>query len=90
MNKQYEVYEFRYIDKKSKEIKTILASNVDEADLIIEIYNEYNDKFYDRKRFKFKKKVIVSITPKVLENQQRDTAEQERQNRINKLNNNIK
>ena len=36
-----------------------------------------NDKVYDRKRFRFKKKVLVTIPPKVLESQQKDTAEQE-------------
>lgn len=82
MNKEYIIYEFTYIDKKTKETKTILASNVDEADLIIDIHNQDNDKVYDRKRFRFKKKVLVTIPPKVLESQQKDTAEQERLNRI--------
>ena len=82
MNKEFEIFEFKYIDKPSKEIKTIYARNEDIADLIIEVYNTCSTKLYDRKRFGFKKKIIVNIDPQVLEFQQMDTAEQELNSRI--------
>lgn len=82
MDTEYKMYEYTYVDKKSKEIKVVLASNVDIADLIIDIYNQHNDKVYNRKKFRFKKQVLVKVPPYVLENQQKDTAEQELRTRI--------
>jgi len=85
MAKDYVIYEFTYIDKKTKEKKVIFASNVDTADLIIDIHNQFNTFMFDRKKFRFKRKVLVSVPPSVLEHQQLDTAEQERQTRIDKI-----
>ena len=74
--KEYEIFEFRFIDKKSKDIISIYASTQDNAELILDVINECNEKQYERKKIGFKKKVIVNIEPKTLEMQQRDTEEQ--------------
>ena len=74
--KEYEIFEFRFKDKASKEIISIYASTQDNAEIILDVINECNDKRYERKKIGFKKKVIVNIEPKVLEMQQRDTEEQ--------------
>ena len=84
MEKEYEIFEFTYVVKKKKITKKILAGSVDVADLIIDIYNQHNDVVYEHKRFGFKKKVIVPSPVEVLEAQQKDTAEQELQNRIDR------
>ena len=70
--------------KKTKETKKIFAGSIDAADLIIDLYNQHSDKVYEHKRFGFKKKVITSYPIEVLEAQQKDTAEQELLNRIEK------
>lgn len=76
-NIDYEIYEFKYIDKASKDIISIYARDKDKAELILDIINTCNDKAYERKKIGFQKKVLINIEPEVLELQQKDTAEQE-------------
>ena len=76
-NKEYEIFEFRFIDKASKDIISIYATTQDNAELILDIINTCNDKAYERKKIGFKRKVLVNIEPKAFELQQRDTQEQE-------------
>ena len=86
--KLYEIYEFRFVDKASKEIISIYALDQDNAEIILDIINTCNDKSYERKRFGFKRKVLVNIEPKAYVLQQKDTAEQELYFRKKKINKN--
>lgn len=82
MKKEYEMFEFKYVCKKTKENLNIYARNEDKADSIVDIYNKDREELFERKRVGFKKKILVNIEPEVLENQQIDTIEQKLNNGI--------
>ena len=72
----YRILEFRYIDKKTKEIKSIYAQDEEVANYIIGLYNQLSAYNYVKKYFGFKKKVYVSMEPNLLVTQEIDTAQQ--------------
>ena len=71
-----EMFEFRYVDKKKKEKKSIYAREETFAEYVIGLYNQISEYNFVKKKFGFKKKVLVSIDPAELEDQQMDTAQQ--------------
>ena len=76
IKKIYEVYEFKFIDKKKKETLLIYAKEEETALKILDIYNTDNDFTFDKPRFGYQKIVRIEMNPTDLVNQQMDTAEQ--------------
>ena len=76
VKKIYEVYEFKFIDKKKKETLLIYAKEEETALKILDIYNTDNDFTFDKPRFGYQKIVRIEMNPSDLINQQIDTAEQ--------------
>ena len=76
IKKIYEVYEFKFVDKKKKETLLIYAKEEETALKILDIYNTDNDFIFDKPRFGYQKIVRIEINPTDLVNQQMDTAEQ--------------
>ena len=76
IKKIYEVYEFKFIDKKKKETLLIYAKEEETALKILDIYNTDNDFIFDKPRFGYQKIVRIEMNPTDLVNQQMDTAEQ--------------
>lgn len=76
IKKIYEVYEFKFVDKKKKETLLIYAKEEETALKILDIYNTDNDFTFDKPRFGYQKIVRIEMNPTDLVNQQMDTAEQ--------------
>ena len=76
IKKIYEVYEFKFVDKKKKETLLIYAKEEETALKILDIYNTDNDFTFDKPRFGYQKIVRIEMEPTDLVNQQMDTAEQ--------------
>lgn len=76
IKKIYEVYEFKFVDKKKKETLLIYAKEEETALKILDIYNTDNDFIFDKPRFGYQKIVRIEMNPTDLVNQQMDTAEQ--------------
>lgn len=76
IKKIYEVYEFKFVDKKKKETLLIYAKEEEIALKILDIYNTDNDFIFDKPRFGYQKIVRIEMNPTDLVNQQMDTAEQ--------------
>lgn len=76
IKKIYEVYEFKFVDKKKKETLLIYAKEEETALKILDIYNTDNDFTFDKPRFGYQKIVRIEMDPTDLVNQQMDTAEQ--------------
>ena len=76
IKKIYEIYEFKFVDKKKKETLLIYAKEEETALKILDIYNTDNDFLFDKPRFGYQKIVRIDINPIDLVNQQIDTAEQ--------------
>ena len=71
MEELFEIYEFRFIDKKTKSKCVIYARKEETAMKIISLFNEKIDTYYwEKKRFRFKKLVYTSIPPYELEQEQ--------------------
>ena len=76
VKKIYEVYEFKFVDKKKKETLLIYAKEEETALKILDIYNTDNDFVFTKPRFGYQKIIRIEMDPTVLVNQQMDTAEQ--------------
>ena len=76
IKKIYEIYEFKFKDKKKKEELLIYAKEEETALKILELYNLDNCFYFEKPRWGHKKIVRIEIEPSVLEEQQLDTAEQ--------------
>ena len=82
IKKIYEIYEFKFVDKKKKETLLIYAKEEETALKILDIYNTDNDFTFDKPRFGYQKIVRIEMNPTDLVNQQIDTAEQKLIERI--------
>lgn len=79
---QFELYEFRYIDKETKTGFCVYARKEETAKQIIDIENDHNVYHYVKPRFRrFKKKYISEQPPYELEQEQIETAEKRRKKR---------
>ena len=76
IKKVYEVYEFKFKDKKKKEELLIYAKEEETALKILNLYNQDNVYFFEKPRWGYQKIVRIEIEPSVLDEQQIDTAEQ--------------
>ena len=71
---QFEIYEFRFVDKKTKLKAVVFARTEETAYRIINIWNEFDDHYHWVKaRFRFKKKYMTYIPPYELEQEQENT-----------------
>ena len=71
---QFEMYQFRFVDKKTKMHAAIYARTEETAYRIINIWNEFDDHYHWVKaRFRFKKKYMTYIPPYELEQEQEET-----------------
>lgn len=78
---QFELYEFRYIDKETRTGFCVYARDEETADKIITIENSCNVYHYVKPKFRFKKKYISEQPPYELEQEQIETAEKRRKKR---------
>ena len=76
IKKVYEVYEFKFKDKKKKEELLIYAKEEETALKILELYNLDNIFHFEKPRWGYQKIVRIEIEPSALVEQQLDTAEQ--------------
>ena len=76
IKKIYEIYEFKFKDKKKKEELLIYAKEEETALKILELYNLDNFFYFEKPRWGYQKIVRIEIEPSVLVEQQLDTAEQ--------------
>ena len=76
IKKVYEVYEFKFKDKKKKEELLIYAKEEETALKILELYNLDNCFYFEKPRWGYQKIVRIEIEPSDLVEQQLDTAEQ--------------
>ncbi|MCF0117444.1 MAG: hypothetical protein HUJ61_05280 [Bacilli bacterium] len=84
MSEEFEVYEFRYIDKETKQGFCVYARTIETADQIITIENENNVYHYIKPRFrKFKRKYITEQPPYDLELEQLEVVTARRNKRLN-------
>ena len=73
MDDLFTMYEFRFVDKKSKLGAVIYARNEEIAVNIINMWNEFQDIYhFIKKRFGFKKKFYTLTAPYELEQAQID------------------
>lgn len=79
---QYEVYEFRYIDKETKTGFCVYARTEEKAQEIIDIENDHNVYNYVKPKFrKFKRKFLSGKPPYELEQEQIEVSIKRRNNR---------
>ena len=78
---QFELYEFRYIDKETKTGFCVYARKEETAKQIIDIENDHNVYHYVKPKFRFKKKYISEQPPYELEQEQIEVAEKRRKKR---------
>lgn len=86
MGEQFEVFEFRYIDKKTKTGFCVYARKEETAKQIIDIENDHNVYHYVKPRFRrFKRKYISEKAPYELEQEQIEVATTRRNKRYEYL-----
>lgn len=74
MKEQFEIYEFRFVDKRTRMGAVIYARTEETALKIINIWNEMQNIYHWAKpRFRFKKKYTTSVPPYELEQEQINT-----------------
>ena len=74
MEEQFEIYEFRFVDKRTKMGAVIYARAEETALKIINMWNEMQNIYHWVKPiFRFKKKYVTSIPPYELEQEQINT-----------------
>lgn len=79
----YDLIEFRYIDKATKQRFCVFAREQKTADEIISIVNEKNIYYFIKPKFrKFKFKVVSSKPPYEVEQEQFEIAEKQKQKRL--------
>ncbi len=82
MGEQFEVFEFRYIDKQTKTGFCVYARTEETAQKIINIENDHNVYHYVKPRFRrFKRKYLSEKPPYDLEQEQIDVATARKQKR---------
>lgn len=76
MEEQFEIYEFRFVDKKTRMGAVIYARTEEIALRIIQKWNDMQNIYHWVKpRFRFKKKYVTSTPPYELEQEQIETIE---------------
>lgn len=76
MEDLFEIYGFRFIDKKTRMRAVVYARSEEKAMKIIEMWNSFQDIYcWVKPRFGFKKKYVTSKEPYVLEQEQIRTIE---------------
>ena len=71
MEEYYEIYEFRFVDKKTNFRCAVYARTEETAMKIIEQWNANQDIFHwTKQKFRFKKKCYTTIPPYELEQEQ--------------------
>ena len=84
MEEQFEIFEFKFIDKKTKMRAIVYARTEGTALKIINMWNDIQDiYFWVKLRFRFKKKCATSIPPYELEQEQIQTIQQWKQSALN-------
>ena len=73
MNDYFEIWEFRFVDKKTKARAVIYARTEETALKIIGMWNDLQIYHWVKRRFRFKKKYVTKIPPYELEQAQIDT-----------------
>ena len=80
MEQTFNIYEFRFVDKSTRMKAVIYARTQETAMKIISIWNDSQDIYHWVKpRFHFIKKMITSIPPYELENEQLEFVEKLKQ-----------
>lgn len=78
---QFEVYEFRYIDKETKSGFCVYARTEEKAQEIVDIENDHNVYNYVKPMFRFKRKFLSEKPPYELEQEQIEVSKQRRSKR---------
>ena len=76
MDDYYEIWEFRFIDQKTKMKAVVYAREETTALKIINIWNDNQDIYkWVKPRFRYKKRIYTSVPPYELEQEQIETIE---------------
>lgn len=86
MNEEFEVYEFRYVDKETKTGFCVYARKEKTAKEIIDVINESSIYHFVKPKFRrFKRKYLSGTPPYELEQEQMDVALKRREHRYEYL-----
>ena len=82
MDEYFEIYAFRFVDKKTKSRCEIYARTVETALKIIDMWNSLGVFTWVKPKFRFMKKCFTSIPPYEVEQEQLNTIKEWIQNTI--------